>query len=65
MRFIRRSMSRSRTMFRALAPPAARAPPTMVSAMSETDGTPLRATNIVGRVVTSSSSMILGLVSAK
>ena len=58
------SMSRSRTMLKAFAPPAARAPPTIVRAISETDGIPLRATNIVGRVVTRRSSMILGLVRA-
>jgi hypothetical protein len=37
----------------------------MVSAMSETDGIPLRATNMVGSVVTRRSSMILGLVRAR
>ena len=58
------SMSRSTTMLTALAPPAARVPPTTVATISHTDGTPRSATNMVGTVVTSSSSMIRGLVSA-
>ena len=39
-------------------------PPTPVATISHTDGTPRWATNIVGTVVTSRSSMIRGLVSA-
>ena len=57
-------MSRSITMFVALAPPAASVPPTTVATISHTDGTPRSATNMVGTVVTRSSSMIRGLVSA-
>jgi hypothetical protein len=51
-------------MFIALAPPAARVPPSTVSTIRRMDGTPLAATNIVGTVVMSSSSMIRGLVRA-
>ena len=58
------SMSRSTTMLMALAPPAASAPPTSVATISQTDGTPRLATIMVGSVVTSSSSMMRGLVSA-
>ena len=57
-------MSRSTYMLMALAPPAARVPPTTVTAISQSDGSPRSATTIVGTVVTSSSSMIRGLVSA-
>ena len=64
VRSITRSMSRSMTMLMALAPPAARVPPTTVATISHTDGTPRSATNMVGTVVTSRSSMIRGLVSA-
>ena len=64
VRFMRRSMSRSTTMLMAFAPPAASAPPAKVATMSQTGGRPRRATTMVGRVVTSSSSMILGLVNA-
>src|SRR5436190_735858 len=58
------SMSRSTYMLMALAPPAARAPPTSVATIRPTAGMPLLATTIVGRVVTRSSSMMRGLVSA-
>ena len=58
------SMSRSTTMFAALAPPAESAPPTSVATINHHSGTPFAATTIVGSVVTSSSSMIRGLVSA-
>ena len=44
--------------------PAARAPPASVTSRIRTDGSPRSASSIVGMVVTSSSSMILGLVSA-
>ena len=47
-----------------LAPPAASAPPSKVASIKVTEGTPRRATNMVGSVVTSSSSMIRGFVSA-
>ena len=57
-------MSRSTTMLMALAPPAARVPPTSVATISQTDGRPCFATTMVGRVVTSRSSMIRGLVRA-
>jgi len=64
VRSMRLSMSRSTTMFTALAPPAANVPPTMVATISQTDGTPRSATNMVGTVVTRRSSIILGLVRA-
>jgi spore maturation protein SpmA len=51
-------------MLMALAPPAARVPPTTVAAIRPTDGRPRLATIMVGTVVTSSSSMIRGLVKA-
>ncbi len=58
-----RSMSRSTYMLMALAPPAANVPPITVAAISHSDGRPRSATIIVGTVVTSSSSMMRGLVS--
>jgi hypothetical protein len=64
VRSITRSMSRSTTMFMALAPPAASVPPMTVAATSQRDGRPRSATIMVGTVVTSSSSMIRGLVRA-
>ena len=51
-------------MLAALAPPAARVPPARVARTRLQRGSPRDATTIVGRVVTSSSSMIRGLVSA-
>jgi hypothetical protein len=65
VRVITLSMSRSAYMLMALAPPAARAPPTRVATTSHTGGSPRAATTMVGRVVTSSSSMIRGLVRAR
>jgi hypothetical protein len=62
-RRIRSSMSRSSTQLNALALAAARQPPTMVSSTSPSGGTPPAARNMAGTVVTSSSSMIRGLVS--
>ena len=64
VRCISLSMSRSTTMLMALAPPAANAPPSRVATISHTGGRPRWATIMVGSVVTSSSSMIRGLVSA-
>ncbi len=64
VRSISRSMSRSTTMLMALAPPAARVPPATVQTISQSDGSPRSATIIVGTVVTRSSSMIRGFVSA-
>ena len=64
VRAITRSMSRSTYMLMALAPPAASVPPSTVAAISHSDGMPRSATIIVGTVVTSSSSMMRGLVSA-
>ena len=61
-RRIRSSMSRSSTQFKALAEPAERVPPTIVASTSHNDGTPPSARNITGTVVTSSSSMMRGLV---
>ena len=65
VRFMMRSMSRSTYMLMALAPPAARLPPTSVASTSHPDGIPRSATTIVGTVVTSKSSMMRGLVSAR
>ena len=62
VRRIRSSMSRSSTQLNAFALAAARQPPTMVSSTSRSGGTPPAARNIAGTVVTSSSSMIRGLV---
>ena len=64
VRSITASMSRSTTMLMALAPPAASEPPSTVATTSHRSGTPPSATNMTGTVVTSSSSMILGLVRA-
>ena len=58
------SMSRSTYMLIAFAPPAARVPPTMTAATSHSDGTPRSASTMVGTVVTSSSSMMRGFMSA-
>jgi len=52
-------------MLRALAPPAARLPPTSVARISVPLGIPRAATIMVGTVVTRSSSMIRGLVRAR
>ena len=51
-------------MLVALAPPAAKVPPSTVATISQTEGTPCSATNMVGTVVTSSNSMMRGFVSA-
>ena len=57
-------MSRSMSMLKVLAPAAASVPPTTVSTTRAADGTPRAATNMGGTVVTKSSSMMRGLVSA-
>ena len=57
-------MSRSTYMLIAFAPPAAIVPPSTTAAISHGDGTPPAARTMVGIVVTSSSSMIRGLVRA-
>jgi hypothetical protein len=62
VRRIRSSMSRSSTQLKTLALAAAKHPPTMVSRTRSSGGTPPAARNIAGTVVTSSSSMIRGLV---
>ena len=59
------SMSRSITMLKALAPPAASVPPMRVATMSQAFGQPLAATIIVGTVVMSNNSMIRGFVRAR
>jgi hypothetical protein len=64
VRCICSSMSRSMTQLMVLAPPAARVPPTSVTRISPSDGMPRSARTMAGTVVTSSSSMIRGLVSA-
>ena len=48
----------------AFAPPAASEPPKITAAISQIDGMPRCARTIVGTVVTRSSSMMRGLVSA-
>jgi hypothetical protein len=58
------SMSRSNHMLIAFAPPAARVPPKTTATMSQSDGMPRWARTIVGTVVTSSSSMMRGFISA-
>ena len=55
-------MSRSTTLFKAFAPPAAKAPPIRVAKTKYQLGHPFEAKNIVGTVVTRSNSIILGLV---
>ncbi len=57
-------MSRSTYMLMALAPPAASEPPSTVATTSHSEGMPCSATTMVGTVVTNSSSMMRGLVSA-
>ena len=57
-------MSASTTQFSALALPADRVPPSTVATTGHSSGTPPLARNITGTVVSSSSSMIRGLVSA-
>ena len=64
VRRISLSMSRSMTMLVALAPAAASVPPTRVARISQAAGMPRSATIMAGTVVTSSSSMIRGLVRA-
>ena len=64
VRCISRSMSRSYQQLKTLAAPAASVPPTSVATSSRHDGQPRAASIIAGTVVTSSSSMIRGLVSA-
>ena len=64
VRSIKASMSRSINMLMALAPPAAKDPPTKVIAINHTDGQPPAATTIVGTVVISNNSMIRGFVNA-
>src|SRR6056297_2522403 len=57
-------MSRSRWLFRALALPADKVPPSRVATTSQVDGHPPSATTIAGTVVTSSNSMMRGLVTS-
>ena len=64
VRFINASMSLSRYMLIVLAAPAARVPPNTVAAINQPDGHPRAASIIVGTVVTTSSTMIRGFVSA-
>ncbi len=65
VRFITLSMSASATQFRVLAPPAASMPPNRVLRISTRSTEPRSASSIAGIVVTSSSSMTRGLVSAR
>jgi hypothetical protein len=55
-------MSRSAKLFSAFALPADIAPPKTVANTSQVPGQPSAATTIAGTVVTSSSSMMRGLV---
>jgi hypothetical protein len=64
VRCMSRSMSRSYQQLKTLAAPAASVPPTSVAISSRHEGQPPAASIIAGTVVTSSSSMIRGLVSA-
>jgi len=64
VRRITASMSRSRKQFSAFALPAASVPPTMVASTTVSRGRPSAASTMAGSVVTSSSSMMRGLVSA-
>jgi hypothetical protein len=57
-------MSRSTTQLIVLADPAASVPPTSVATSVTVDGQPRAASTMTGTVVTSSSSMIRGLVNA-
>ena len=57
-------MSRSMYMLKAPADPADRAPPMRVASTSQMLGSPSAAKIMTGAVVTSSSSMTRGLVSA-
>ena len=60
------SMSRSITMLKVFAPPAASVPPSeRRHHQTSSRGMPFAATTIVGMVVTSRSSFIRGLVSAR
>ena len=63
VRFIFWSMSRSQTQLMVLAPPAASVPPNSTVSTSHGEGTPRSARTMAGTVVTSSSSMMRGLVS--
>jgi hypothetical protein len=60
---ISRSMSRSSTWFRALAPPQASARPTSAAAKVSSGGTPPAPTNVPAAPVTRRSDMIRGFVS--
>ncbi len=59
-----RSMSRSSTWLRVLAPAADNVPPTSVATISPSPGQPSAATIIAGTVVMRRSSMMRGLVSS-
>jgi len=64
VRFITASISASATQLSTLALAAAAVPPNSVANTSHGDGIPLAASIIAGTVVTSSNSMIRGLVIA-
>ena len=57
-------MSRSAYWLTAFAPPAASIPPISVAITSHVEGQPRSASTIAGTVVTSSSQMMRGFVSA-
>jgi hypothetical protein len=57
-------MSASNTQFKAFALPADSVPPTTVASTSHNGGTSRAARNMTGTVVSSSSSMMRGFVSA-
>ena len=58
------SMSASKTQLSALALPADSVPPTTVATTSHSGGTSCAARNMTGTVVSSSSSMMRGFISA-
>ena len=64
VRCISASMSRSRYWLIVFAPPAASIPPMSVATISQVEGQPPFARTIAGTVVTSSSQMMRGFVSA-
>ena len=65
VRSIKASMSLSIMELKELALAAAKVPPTKVITVMESEGQPIEARKRVGTVVTSRSSMMRGLVSAR
>jgi hypothetical protein len=65
VRFINRSDFDSITILKALAPPAAKVPPSKDQIVIEIFGTPFEARNNAGTVVTKSSSTTLNFISER